>query len=370
MMMIIGLAALAALTQSCGDSGGTEPDTSSPVVTGTSVADGATGVGLIEQLGVTFSEAMDASTINDTTIVMVGRSVAGSVGYDGNTHQATFTPDTLYAAETPHVLTVTTGATDEEGNPLAESVDVSFTTGTLDCEHLEDYLEPNDSAQDAAIVETDTYYPTLSVCGDDDDYYVFSLDAAATVTVRTYMVHADEVSWGIHFVRPDGVTYEATLGTSASTGDTRTFHYSFPPGSHGVRIFGHYEPVYVLYGLTLETSAPCDEDPYEDNDFIEDAQPTTPGLIEDLRGCYLDPDYFSFEVAEGQTVTVTATQLGAGEPTNCRIRIFDPTGHQTADNEWISPFSQSAEMGASGTCSVMAMFWRDVNYDLEIEVSN
>jgi hypothetical protein len=355
---------------SCGDSGSTEPDTSPPTVTEVSVADGATDVGLISQLRVTFSEAMDSSSINDTTIVVEGRSVTGTVNYDAGAHAAVFTPDTLYAAEAPYSLTVTADVTDADGNPIEEAHTTSFTTGTFDCDHLQDYLEPNDVAEEAAIVETDRLYPTLSVCGDDEDYFVFTLEEPKTVWVTTTFKHADSESWGIHFVRPDGVEYEATLGMTADTGESGYFHYSFPAGTHGVRIYAHHDPVYVLYDLTLETSAPCDEDPYEDNDFIEDAYPTTPGHLEGMRGCYLDPDYFSFDVTEGQTVTITATQTGPGSVTLCRIRIFDPLGQQTVDQEYESPFSLSAVMGASGTCSAMAMFWSDVDYELDIDVAD
>jgi hypothetical protein len=90
--------------------------------------------------------------------------------------------------------------------------------------------------------------------------------------------------------------------------------------------------------------------------------------MENLRGCYLDPDYFSFDVTTGQTVTVTTTQHTG--PTMCRIRIFDPAGMQTAGNESQSPYSLSAVMTESGRCEIMAMFWSDRDYDLEIAVAD
>ena len=292
---------------SCGgtDGGGAGPDVTAPEVTSVSIADGATDVGLIVELRVTFSEAMDAATINDTTLYVAGRAATGYVEYDEATRTASFLPDTLYAVETAHELVVTDEVTDEAGNPLASEHETTFTTGELDCEHLIDHLEPNSTVAEGVILETDRTHRTLSVCGDDVEHYFFELDEPAKVTVKTQFLHAEDISWRTYFERTDGVTYEATKSTGAATGDEKTFAYSFPPGVHGVMVFSSIEPGYILYDLTLETSEPCVEDQYEDNDFREDAVPTTPGLIENLRGCYLDPDYFSFDVTAGQTVTVT-----------------------------------------------------------------
>lgn len=362
--------ALVALS-SCGGSnnGGVAPDVTAPTVSQMSITDGTTDVGLVQQLLVTFSEPLDAATVNDTTFVVAGRSATGYVEYNESTRTASFLPDTLYAQETWHNLVITDDVTDEAGNAY-EGGTTSFQTGDLSCDNLLDRFEPNGTAGAAPVMELDRLYPTLTACGQDDDFYLFTLEEAAKVTVQTDFTHADDVNWGIHFVRPDGTNYEATLGALASTGNSRTFSYSFPTGTHGVRIFGYQDPVYVLYDLTLVTSAPCVEDEYEDNDFREDAVPVTPGLMENLRGCYLDPDYFSFDVTTGQTVTVTTTQLNVGDVSNCRIRIFDPAGLQTADGEPQSPYSLSAVMTESGTCEIMAMFWDDRGYDLEIVVAD
>ncbi len=354
---------------SCGgtDGGGAGPDVTAPEVTSVSIDDGATDVGLIEEFSVTFSEAMDASTINDTTLYVAGRATTGYVEYDEATRTASFLPDTLYAVETVQELVVSDEITDEDGNPLASEHETSFTTGTLDCEHLVDRLEPNSTVVDGVVLETDRLYRTLSICSDDVEHYFFELQEPAKVTVKAQFVYA-EATWRTDFERTDGVPYEAWTTGGAVTGGERTFAYSFPTGLHGVKIYSPSEPIYILYDLTLETSAPCEEDQYEDNDFREDAVPVTPGLIEDLRGCYLDPDYFSFDVTSGQTVTVTATQhTGA---TTCRIRIFDPAGTQTSDTEPQSPLSLSAVMTESGTCEVMAMFWGERDYDMEIVVED
>ncbi len=370
LLMCAALLATVALLSSCSsDSGGPGPgDTTPPTITQRSIADGATDIGLIERIEITFSEAMDPATINDTTFVVGGRAPRGLVEYDPDSHTAFYTPDTLYATETWHNLVIADDVADEAGNTLGEPDTTSFETGILDCEHLADCFEPNGSAPEGAAVETDHWYRTLCVCGDDDDYYQFSLDDTATVTIKTLIKHADEgEDWGMHFLRANGDQY-ATLGTGAYQGGEIQFHFSFFPGTYVVRIFGHDDPIYVLYDLTLETSAPCREDEYEDNDFFDEAQPITPGSNPDLRGCYLDADFYTFDVEAGQTVTITAMQHEHGGWEHSRLKIYDPSGWVNSQDSDANPSSLQKTMDESGTCTIMVQFWTDLDYDLDITI--
>jgi len=90
---------------------------------------GATGVPIDSKLSVTFSGAMDPSTINRTTFTVKQGdvSVAGSVAYSGVT--AVFTPASYLAPGTPSTATITTGARDQAGNALATDYVWNFTTG-------------------------------------------------------------------------------------------------------------------------------------------------------------------------------------------------------------------------------------------------
>jgi hypothetical protein len=108
-------------------------DTTPPTVTGTTPANGATGISVsAPNITVTFSEAMDQTTINATTInVKVTSSstpVTGTVSYNTTTHVATFTPSANLTANTNYTVTVTTGAKDVAGNPLPGTVTFTFTT--------------------------------------------------------------------------------------------------------------------------------------------------------------------------------------------------------------------------------------------------
>src|SRR6266571_1062246 len=110
---------------------GVIPDTTAPTVSATVPANATTGVGITAQLATTFSEPMDASTINTSTFTLKQGTtpVAGTVSYSGVT--ATFTPTGNLAPLTTYTATISTGARDLAGNALAADLVWSFTTGII-----------------------------------------------------------------------------------------------------------------------------------------------------------------------------------------------------------------------------------------------
>ncbi|MFA6444406.1 MAG: Ig-like domain-containing protein, partial [Sterolibacterium sp.] len=108
---------------------GLTPDTTAPTVTGTIQANGATNVAFNTKIGATFSEAMDPSTINASTFTLKqgATAIPGTVTYAGV--NALFTPASNLAPSTTYTVTVTTGAKDVRGNPLASNFVISWTTG-------------------------------------------------------------------------------------------------------------------------------------------------------------------------------------------------------------------------------------------------
>ncbi len=121
--------ALAAIyTWSFTTAAATVTDVTPPTVQSVTPALNATSVASGSKVSVTFSEAMNASTINATTFTLkqAGTGVAGTIGYSGNI--ATFTPSSALAAGTVYSGTVTTGAKDAAGNALASNYTWSFTT--------------------------------------------------------------------------------------------------------------------------------------------------------------------------------------------------------------------------------------------------
>jgi hypothetical protein len=103
-------------------------DTSPPDIVAINVAADATNVPLDQKISVTFDEQMDSLTLNPKTVFIEG--VAGDVTYDVVSETATFTPAANLAPNTAFTFTVTTGAKDLGGVPLAVPFLLTFTTGS------------------------------------------------------------------------------------------------------------------------------------------------------------------------------------------------------------------------------------------------
>jgi hypothetical protein len=103
-------------------------DVTPPTVLSAVPANNATAIATSIHPAVTFSEAMNSTTINTTTFTLVQGSttVAGTVAYSGTT--ATFTPSSALAANMVYTGTITTGAKDAAGNAIASNYTWSFTT--------------------------------------------------------------------------------------------------------------------------------------------------------------------------------------------------------------------------------------------------
>jgi len=120
---------LATLSMVVGCGSSNNDDTTSPLVSSTLPLNAATGVDLGGDVAVTFSEAMDPSTISSATLSMKqgSRAIAAIVSYSGVT--ATLNPSATLEAGKVYTVTVATGAKDLAANTLAEAHVWSFTTG-------------------------------------------------------------------------------------------------------------------------------------------------------------------------------------------------------------------------------------------------
>lgn len=108
-------------------------DLTAPTVTATLPANGATGVSPYQPLYATFSEPVDAATVNATTFLVTGPggAVAGTVTYDAATRQATFTPEAALAPNASYTGSLTAGVKDLSDNALVPYT-WTFTTGPAD----------------------------------------------------------------------------------------------------------------------------------------------------------------------------------------------------------------------------------------------
>jgi len=84
------------------------------------------GVGTNRAVAVVFSRAMDPASINAGTFMVAG--VTGTVTYDAANKIAAFKPTADFAANTMFNASITVGARDISGKPLAAPFNFSFTT--------------------------------------------------------------------------------------------------------------------------------------------------------------------------------------------------------------------------------------------------
>jgi hypothetical protein len=111
-------------------------DTTPPTVSGISPAAGSTNVTTTAAATVTFSETLDASTVNANTVFL--RNAAGTVipttlTYNAASRTVTLTPSGALANSTSYTIVVKGGAAgikDAAGNALASDVTSSFTTAS------------------------------------------------------------------------------------------------------------------------------------------------------------------------------------------------------------------------------------------------
>ncbi len=105
-------------------------DTVAPRVTSVNPGSGATGVSPAANVLATLSEAMRAGTVTRTTVKLVRKGmttpVAATVTYDASRRRATLNPRSALARGATYTATVTRGAKDLAGNPLARAKAWSF----------------------------------------------------------------------------------------------------------------------------------------------------------------------------------------------------------------------------------------------------
>jgi Ice-binding-like/Bacterial Ig-like domain len=107
-----------------------------PTVISVAPPNGSNGICPSTLVVATFSEAMKVSTINTTTFTLTGPGttpVAGTVSYVVSSDVATFTPSSPLALNTLYTATITTGAQDLAGDPLASNYVWTFTTSATAC---------------------------------------------------------------------------------------------------------------------------------------------------------------------------------------------------------------------------------------------
>jgi hypothetical protein len=157
---------------------GADPDDTPPTVTSTGAANGAINLPVNRSSSAVFSEVMDPATLNNATYTLTGPGnapVAGTVTYSGVT--AVFKPAVNLAFNTLYTATITTGARDLAGNPMAANYVWSWRTGDA----------PDNTAP--TVIHTGTPNGATGVPVNMSSSATFSEDMdPATISTATYRV--------------------------------------------------------------------------------------------------------------------------------------------------------------------------------------
>ncbi|MBE2279283.1 MAG: Ig-like domain-containing protein [Ignavibacteriaceae bacterium] len=177
-----------------------------PTVTSTEPANLATGVPLNQKVAAVFSKTMNATTLTSATFTLkqAGVSVSGFVSYSGTT--AIFAPASNLLPNTLYTATITTGAEDLSGNPLASNYVFTFTTGNSTV-----VVPPT-------VTSTDPLNNATGVALDKRVTAVFSkLMDASTITTGSYTLMEGNL-----FVAGT-VSYSGTTATFVPSNNLKSF---------------------------------------------------------------------------------------------------------------------------------------------------
>lgn len=238
-----------------------------PTVTMTTPAANATNVGVGVSPTATFSQPMNATTINGTTFTLAqgATPVAGAVTYDALTNTATFNPTSDLTAGLVYTATITTGAQDTNGLALAAPFTWMFTTSTVVQPPTVTSTTPVAGAMNVAISVSPTATFSRAMNPATINAMTFTLRQGATqiTGLVTYNAATNTATFDPAVDLTTGLVYTATITTGAQ--DTNglalasPFTWMFTTGAACVVqpiILGTSGAFAVLAGSTITNTGP------------------------------------------------------------------------------------------------------------------
>jgi hypothetical protein len=280
-------------------------DTTAPMVTETSPSNDQAGVGFNASATATFTEPMDALTLNTVSVSVSDGTddIVGAVTYMGNT--VTFDPFNPLLPETTYTVLIDSTVTDLSGNRMAANYEWSFTTG-----QAPDTERPQ-------IVETSPVDGAVSIASNAPLVATFSETMnPATVTSAEFRVFNGT------FEVPGTVVYAGLSATFTPTGGlNENSLYVARMASTVTDVAGNSMlRAYVwtfTTGITPDITAP----------FVASTQPVPDGGAVELPSSVVAT--FSEAMAPLTTATFVLRQAGnpvAGTVSNSGLTAtFDPT---------------------------------------------
>jgi hypothetical protein len=170
----------------------------------------------------TFSEPLASATVTTATVKLAGPgnvAVPATVSYDSTSLTATLTPSTTLAQDTTYTATVTTGVTDQAGNPLAAPVSWSFTTlQPDDVPPAITTTSPTDGATGVAVGSpvTATFSEAMAAASLTTSSFTLSGPSGAVPASVSYSSATTTATLAPTAALAAGATYTATVTTTAT----------------------------------------------------------------------------------------------------------------------------------------------------------
>jgi predicted CXXCH cytochrome family protein len=160
-------------------------DNAAPTVVSTEPVDGALSVSTSSTVRATFSEEMDAATVNSSTFLLHdgATGVAGTVSYSSSTRTGIFTPSSELKTDAVYTATVTSGVADLSENTMLQEKVWSF--GTVDTVPPVTTMTADPAVPDG----TDGWFrtaPTISLTASEPATVYYQWDSSA----GTWIIYA------------------------------------------------------------------------------------------------------------------------------------------------------------------------------------
>lgn len=318
-----------------------------PTVISTNPANGAASVAVTTAVNATFSAAMNAGTLNTTTFRLAapgGATVAGTVTYAAGTSVATFTPLTPLAPSTTYAGTITTGAQNTAGTPLAANYQFTFTTAAA-------------STVVAPTVVLTT--PTNGATG-------VSIATAPTAAFSTAMNPASINNNTFTLAAPGGAAVAGTV-TYATTGSVATFTPATPlvtnttyvatittgaQNTAGTPLAANYQFTFTTAGANVPVAPTViSTTPVNGATGVSLATAPTATFSTAMSASTINSSTFTLAAPGGAAVAGTVSYVTTGS-----VATFTPTTPLTANTTYVATITTGAQ-NLAGTALASNTTW-------------
>jgi len=187
--------------------------------------------------------------------------------------------------------------------------------------------EEDDAPDEAGALPPEDEGGDYTMCPADADFFEVDVPAGNSVVALTkyYSPHGH---LDLDLLDETGSEVLATAFDYDPLDEASVFgreHLAFAPkvaGRYLLRVSGAADTTNE-YALIAVLRDPCTDDAFEENDFVPWAAPLSPGTY-DAQICWVDIDWYAFELAEGQTVMIDVLFSQALDTEDLDAYLFAP----------------------------------------------